>query len=390
VLLLLSCTCHWVRMYEARLCAHACMCFLLHLYARVLLAWRVTLLLCPITPAVLLCRPIIPAGATAGASAGQQHAAHAAAKMAHAQQQEQRATCEPKAADDAHNDQNGAAQRWAELAATMDTRPVLQALAAGAMAAAAAPATMTAGSSPPVQQWTALEDAARCWLHRELTQLPAGTVVCAVAALPAPAMASSAGLLLAPAAAVEGGRDSAAAGSPTGAAAAAAAAPGGGGGLAVCRMLLDHHSVEQQQGGCSSPSRWAPLLVLLPPPGGGDAGSTAAAAVPCDDDVSSSADRRGGAAQLSAELQAILDDSAASMVAAESTPREAWWRQRLRLDARMAALLSRLDGEWLGPWRCLLAAPPPPAACAAAAAAAQGFLNECFDFVDGACALPGC
>ena len=68
----------------------------------------------------------------------------------------------------------------------------------------------------------------------------------------------------------------------------------------------------------------------------------------------------------------------------------AWWRQRLRLEARMAALLLRLDGEWLGPWRCLLAAPPPPAACAAAAAAAQGFLNECFDFVDGACALPGC
>ena len=31
--------------------------------------------------------------------------------------------------------------------------------------------------------------------------------------------------------------------------------------------------------------------------------------------------------------------------------RMAWWRHRLGLDQRMAALLRSLDDSWLGPWR---------------------------------------
>lgn len=31
-----------------------------------------------------------------------------------------------------------------------------------------------------------------------------------------------------------------------------------------------------------------------------------------------------------------------------------WWHTRIALDGRLAALLTRLDASWLGPWRCVL------------------------------------
>lgn len=64
-----------------------------------------------------------------------------------------------------------------------------------------------------------------------------------------------------------------------------------------------------------------------------------------------------------AEYAALMSDSAASMrdvslpgttqpdAEAAAAQRAAWWRQRLALDERMAALLHTLDHDWLGPWR---------------------------------------
>lgn len=76
------------------------------------------------------------------------------------------------------------------------------------------------------------------------------------------------------------------------------------------------------------------------------------------------------------QLEAILEDSAASMGAQHSAPaggpgdqaraqaaasmsgnsraqKTAWWRARLGLDERLRALLQRLDSGCLGPWRCV-------------------------------------
>ena len=50
-----------------------------------------------------------------------------------------------------------------------------------------------------------------------------------------------------------------------------------------------------------------------------------------------------------------MADSASSMKsdAPLLTPEDksAWWRKRLLLDQRMAALLQHLDDAWLGPWK---------------------------------------
>ena len=47
--------------------------------------------------------------------------------------------------------------------------------------------------------------------------------------------------------------------------------------------------------------------------------------------------------------------------------RRAWWRKRVALDLRMAALLAHLDTRWLGPWRCVplhaRSAPPSLLSC---------------------------
>lgn len=62
----------------------------------------------------------------------------------------------------------------------------------------------------------------------------------------------------------------------------------------------------------------------------------------------------------------------------------AWWKQRVKLDQRMAALLQQMDARWLGPWRCLLVQPPAERGVeAAAAAAAVDFVAEFFDCVLG-------
>ena len=50
-----------------------------------------------------------------------------------------------------------------------------------------------------------------------------------------------------------------------------------------------------------------------------------------------------------------MTDSASSMKAdapiVTSADKTAWWRKRLELDQRMAALLQHLDADWLGPWQ---------------------------------------
>ena len=68
------------------------------------------------------------------------------------------------------------------------------------------------------------------------------------------------------------------------------------------------------------------------------------------------------------EYLSIMDDSAASMHSVKqhgmtqlstkesqqgitAEQRMTWWRQRLALDSRMAALLCSVDDQWLGPWR---------------------------------------
>ena len=55
------------------------------------------------------------------------------------------------------------------------------------------------------------------------------------------------------------------------------------------------------------------------------------------------------------EFDSIMTDSASSMKAdaplVTSADKTAWWRKRLELDQRMAALLQHLDEDWLGPWK---------------------------------------
>ena len=55
------------------------------------------------------------------------------------------------------------------------------------------------------------------------------------------------------------------------------------------------------------------------------------------------------------EFDSIMADSASSMKAdaplVTSADKTAWWRKRLALDQRMAALLQHLDDDWLGPWK---------------------------------------
>lgn len=61
------------------------------------------------------------------------------------------------------------------------------------------------------------------------------------------------------------------------------------------------------------------------------------------------------AAHCLQEFDSIIADSASSMKAEvpllTSADKAAWWRQRLDLDRRMAALLHQLDDDWLGPWK---------------------------------------
>jgi hypothetical protein len=91
---------------------------------------------------------------------------------------------------------------------------------------------------------------------------------------------------------------------------------------------------------------------------------------------------------LVAELNAILEESAASMRGAaelaSGKDKAAWWRTRLALDERLAALLQRAGRGWLGPWRCLLAQPAEsPAREAELRQVAAAFVAEHFDFIFG-------
>ncbi len=64
---------------------------------------------------------------------------------------------------------------------------------------------------------------------------------------------------------------------------------------------------------------------------------------------------QGSLEQFQERLQKILEDSAASM--RQDSPcqspqvRREWWRQRLKLDLRMAGLIKDLEEALLGPWR---------------------------------------
>lgn len=104
---------------------------------------------------------------------------------------------------------------------------------------------------------------------------------------------------------------------------------------------------------------------------------------------------RSTTAGLVDELQQILDDSATSMAGSAALSSDAdkgaWWRARIALDERVAALLSRVRRGWLGPWRCLLAAPAGRGGGGGGALleAAAGFVGEHFDFVFGERTLPG-
>lgn len=58
----------------------------------------------------------------------------------------------------------------------------------------------------------------------------------------------------------------------------------------------------------------------------------------------------GSAASMAAAAAGA--DGAASVAPGAAGVRSAWWRARAALDARLRALLQRLDADWLGPWRC--------------------------------------
>jgi hypothetical protein len=101
------------------------------------------------------------------------------------------------------------------------------------------------------------------------------------------------------------------------------------------------------------------------------------------------APRRRSPAALVSGLEAILEDSAASMRGAAGLASEkdkaTWWRTRLALDERLAALLQHAGRDWLGPWRCLLAQPAGSAEREAELQqAAAALVAEQFDFVFGA------
>lgn len=55
------------------------------------------------------------------------------------------------------------------------------------------------------------------------------------------------------------------------------------------------------------------------------------------------------------EFDSIMADSTSSMKAdmplLTSADKTAWWRQRLALDERMAALLQHFSADWLGCWK---------------------------------------
>ena len=48
------------------------------------------------------------------------------------------------------------------------------------------------------------------------------------------------------------------------------------------------------------------------------------------------------------------NSSLASSSSSSSASAQQWWSERVSLDSRLAALLTRLDSGWLGPWSCLL------------------------------------
>jgi separase len=190
------------------------------------------------------------------------------------------------------------------------------------------------------------------------------------------------------------------------------AAPGGGAGLLICRVVAPGTRSAAATDGDFGPAE--PLVALVVPgcvPGEEKEEE--------DDDPAASA-----ASSLAARLEALLSDSAASMAAgAEVLAMDAdleaasgsatasssssgatkaakekgaagaasgsggdakarWWRARLALDKRLAALQRDMSARWLGAWRCLLGASLGSYGqefAAAARAAAGRFLEEHFE-----------
>ena len=55
--------------------------------------------------------------------------------------------------------------------------------------------------------------------------------------------------------------------------------------------------------------------------------------------------------QSTAQLTMRQDDQDQLQNGSIAAQRMSWWRQRLKLDERMAKLLQVMDEHWLGPWR---------------------------------------
>eukprot|EP00887_Chlorella_sp_A99_P003555 scaffold7.g3555.t1 len=98
----------------------------------------------------------------------------------------------------------------------------------------------------------------------------------------------------------------------------------------------------------------------------------------------------GGVWSALAEMEGILQGSARSMRELATDTREQqreWWRARLELDDRLAALLAHLDASWLGPWRCLLAGAAPAAAVPAAQRAAEAVRRRLLELASAGCGV---
>ncbi|MEW5310993.1 MAG: hypothetical protein WDW38_002743 [Sanguina aurantia] len=106
------------------------------------------------------------------------------------------------------------------------------------------------------------------------------------------------------------------------------------------------------------------------PPVRGSAAAAAAAA----------SKRASGVDRLLQQMQQLLSDSSISMKqdgegVHSQESKLLWWRARVALDRRMEALLTAMDSDWLGPWRCLLL-PLDPASHSSACEAAARVANE--------------
>ncbi|PRW58029.1 Regulator of spindle pole body duplication [Chlorella sorokiniana] len=83
------------------------------------------------------------------------------------------------------------------------------------------------------------------------------------------------------------------------------------------------------------------------------------------------------------EMAGVLADSGRSMRELATDTKEQqreWWRARLALEDRLAALVRHLDSSWLGPWRCLLLGEP----LASSSPAGDAFAGRLLELLEAA------